>query len=66
MTQHELDLMHSRIAALMDHTMTLHADSAAMRSSAGDYWQPAIYAIGVMSAGAVWGIGCVLLVRAFF
>jgi hypothetical protein len=64
MTQGELENLHARIASLMDHTMALHKDGVARRSRQAGLWRTVAFALIVMSSGAAWAIGCVLLVRA--
>lgn len=64
MTQGELENLHARIACLMDRTMALHEDGVAYRSRQAGLWRTVTFALIVMSIGAVWAIGCVLLVRA--
>ncbi|ALS64575.1 hypothetical protein [Pandoraea apista] len=67
MTQDELTLLHARIRSLMDQTMAIHEkaiSSGGARSRCEGLWQPVAWAMSIMTIGAVWGICCVLLVRA--
>lgn len=67
MTQEELNRIRTNINSLMDQTMALHEESAALRCSEAQsdaLWKPVVFALTVMSIGAAWSAGCVLLFRA--